>query len=208
MDHPLQTELTNVIRWFHSKGWAPATSSNYSFRNPVPHEKTLTISRSGVDKAHFCNDDFMTVDMEGRPVAGFENIKPSAETRLHTMLYDLHAETGCVLHTHTPLNTALSRRFVKKGFLDLSGYEILKGLEGVKTHDLPMALPIFANSQDIPALSVTIQTHLRGQANPPPGFLLSGHGLYAWGKTIAAAKRHVEVWEFLLECESISCTQP
>ena len=31
------------------------------------------------------------------------------------------------------------------------------------------------------------------------GFLLAGHGLYTWGKTIAEAKRHIEVLEFLFE---------
>ena len=33
-----------------------------------------------------------------------------------------------------------------------------------------------------------------------PGFLLAGHGLYAWGATAADARRHVEALEFLLAC--------
>ena len=32
------------------------------------------------------------------------------------------------------------------------------------------------------------------------GFLLAGHGLYSWGNSIAATKRHIEVFEFLFEC--------
>jgi methylthioribulose-1-phosphate dehydratase len=31
------------------------------------------------------------------------------------------------------------------------------------------------------------------------GFLLLRHGLYSWGDTLADAKRHVEILEFLLE---------
>jgi methylthioribulose-1-phosphate dehydratase len=31
------------------------------------------------------------------------------------------------------------------------------------------------------------------------GFLIAGHGLYTWGRTIADAERHVEILEFLME---------
>jgi methylthioribulose-1-phosphate dehydratase len=31
------------------------------------------------------------------------------------------------------------------------------------------------------------------------GFLLRGHGLYTWGDDIAQARRHIEIFEFLLE---------
>jgi methylthioribulose-1-phosphate dehydratase len=31
------------------------------------------------------------------------------------------------------------------------------------------------------------------------GFLISGHGLYTWGQSIAEAERHVEILEFLFE---------
>ena len=33
-----------------------------------------------------------------------------------------------------------------------------------------------------------------------PGFLIAGHGLYAWGRNIDEARRHVEGLEFLFEC--------
>ncbi len=32
------------------------------------------------------------------------------------------------------------------------------------------------------------------------GFLIAGHGLYAWGRDVAEARRHVEGFEFLCEC--------
>jgi methylthioribulose-1-phosphate dehydratase len=31
------------------------------------------------------------------------------------------------------------------------------------------------------------------------GFLVLRHGLYTWGRSVAEARRHVEIFEFLLE---------
>jgi methylthioribulose-1-phosphate dehydratase len=75
---------------------------------------------------------------------------------------------------------------------------MLKGLEGVKTHEHREWLPIFENSQDIPALAVQVEEMLSQNPNAH-GFLLRAHGLYTWGNDPAQARRHVEILEFLLE---------
>jgi methylthioribulose-1-phosphate dehydratase len=102
--------------------------------------------------------------------------------------------------------TVLSELFLADGALPLDGYEMLKGLAGITTHETAIRVPIFANTQDIPALAAQVETHLRAAlaaATPaapvPPGFLIAGHGLYAWGENLAAARRHIEVFEFLFE---------
>ena len=33
------------------------------------------------------------------------------------------------------------------------------------------------------------------------GLLVRGHGLYVWGRSLDEAKRHLEGWEFLINCE-------
>jgi methylthioribulose-1-phosphate dehydratase len=33
------------------------------------------------------------------------------------------------------------------------------------------------------------------------GYLINGHGLYAWGSDMAEARRHLDAFEFLLGCE-------
>jgi methylthioribulose-1-phosphate dehydratase len=75
---------------------------------------------------------------------------------------------------------------------------MLKGLEGVKTHNHSEWLPILENSQDIPALAGNVETVLR-RYSESHGFLLRAHGLYTWGEDVAQARRHVEILEFLLE---------
>jgi methylthioribulose-1-phosphate dehydratase len=192
-------QLADIAQWAYRKGWAPATSTNYSVRLPEHAAPAFcAITSSGVDKETFDPDQVLAVDRIGLPVNGC-TLQPSAETLLHVMLY--HATgAGAVLHTHSLAAALLSRSAGEGGYLKLSGWELLKGFDGVETHDCEVVLPVFPNSQDIPALASHIKTRLP-HTQPCYGFLLAGHGLYVWGKDIATAKRHLEVFEFLLQCE-------
>ena len=194
----LQLELLSVIQWFHAKGWAPATSANYSFRNPAPDQHTFTISRSGIDKGAFKATDFMEIDANGQALEAFRATKSSAETLIHTMLYE-QPNVQAVLHTHSVVNTVFSYKHRAETCAHITGFELLKGIAGVSTHETTISLPIFENAQDIANLSGHIRETLRNYPGVP-GFLLAGHGLYAWGSSIAEAKRHIEVFEFLLDC--------
>lgn len=190
-----KTQLVQVIHFLHAKGWAPATSSNYSFRESG--ETNFYISESGIDKGEFTVENFLLVNAAGQPVN--DSRKPSAETALHCSIYKLFPDAHCVLHTHTILNTILSQHFLSQKALILANYEILKGFAGIKTHQVFVEIPIFDNTQDIPKLANEVEQY--AQTQELRAFLLAGHGMYTWGSSIAEAKRHVEVVEFLLECE-------
>jgi len=193
----LQEELITVIRFFHQKGWSPATSTNYSFRNA--DNETYTISASGIDKGQFSALDLMIINKSGNALPSHKHLNPSQETLLHTMLYK-NPSINAVLHTHSVASTVISRRLAAQKGVSLRGYEVLKGLHGISTHDSEVLIPIFPNSQDIASLSKEVDRYY--QENPDLyGFLLEGHGLYSWGKSIAEAKKHIEVLEFLFECE-------
>ena len=196
MQH-LKEQLVSVIRFLHAQGWAPATSSNYSFREAG--ERNFFISQSGMDKGAFSTENFIHVTPQGKPIDD-ERRRPSAETALHSVVYQLYAEVHCVLHTHSVLNTILSERYLAQGALYLANYEILKGFAGVKSHEIQVKLPIFENTQNIPLLAKAVETYAR-ENREMQAFLIAGHGMYTWGSTIAEARRHVEVVEFLLECE-------
>jgi methylthioribulose-1-phosphate dehydratase len=122
--------------------------------------------------------------------------KPSAETMLH--IAAVQSGAGAVLHTHSVWATVLSDYFAPLHGIEMQGYEMLKGLDGVTTHDHREWLPILANDQDMARLAGRLREVLAG--NPAVhGVLLGGHGLYTWGRTIGDAERHVETLEFLLE---------
>ena len=97
---------------------------------------------------------------------------------------------GAVLHTHSIWNTILSDIHAADGGLSIEGYEMLKGLEGVNTHEHREWLPILENSQDMLALADSIGDTL-GKHKDAHAFLLHRHGLYSWGRDLAQAKRHV-----------------
>ncbi len=80
--------------------------------------------------------------------------------------------------------------------LVIEGLEMLKGLEGIHTHESRIHIPVLANDQDLDRLSAAARPHLAGA---PHGILIAGHGLYAWGADLQQAMRHLEILEFLLE---------
>ena len=123
--------------------------------------------------------------------------KPSAETGLHLAIVRTRG-VGAVLHTHSLWSTILSDAHAAEGALAIEGFEMLKGLEGVNTHEHREILPIFENSQDIAALAASVAARLNSDRSVH-GFLLRRHGLYTWGRDVAEAKRQVEILEFLLE---------
>ena len=197
-------QLRAIGREFHHRGWSLGTSSNYSVvlsRGPLE----LLVTASGKDKSALGREDFVRVDAAGRVCDGSDR-RSSAETLLHCTIAELVPSAGAVLHTHSVWGTILSRSDLPAGRLRIAGYEMLKGLEGVATHDTHEDVPIFANTQDMTELSRAIRSRFGGldfaaPGRPPVhGFLIAGHGLYTWGRDLAEARRQVEIYEFLFEC--------
>lgn len=192
----LKQQLAQVIRAYHQKGWSPATSTNYSFRLPG-NPDVIIVSRSGIDKSQFSAADFMEVDMQGLALPAFEGIRPSAETLIHCQLYRLFPEMQCILHSHSVYSVLQSMK--NEQAVKLAGYEVLKGFEGIKTHEVQVEVPIFDNTQDMTAFSETLKQE---QARlTVPAFIMRQHGTYAWGKGLFEAKRHLETAEYLFEVD-------
>lgn len=187
--------LVDAGRFLYANGWSPATSSNYSARIDAEH---IAITVSGRHKGQLGAGDIMVVDLKGRPVQS--ETKSSAETLLHTVLYEQFPETGVILHTHSVNATVLSRALAGKGKLELQDYELQKAFPGMTTHESSLVVPIFENTQDIVALSEDTRDWFARHPEQP-GYLIRGHGLYTWGKTMADCLRHVEAFEFLFACE-------
>ncbi len=186
--------LIGNIRELAQAGWTPATSSNFSHRLD---DRQAAITVSGRDKGRLVEDDIMVVDFDGQAVG--RPLRPSAETLLHTQLYRRFPDIGCVLHTHSPVQTVASRLYAGAGHVRLAGYELLKAFHGNSTHEAAVDVPVFPNTQDMDVLAAQVDALLDRQAMW--GYLIDGHGLYAWGRDMAQARRHLEAFEFLLGCE-------
>jgi len=196
----LQLELDALCataRWCYARGWVPATSGNFSVRD---EQGNILISRSGFDKSKMGMADLIQLDSDGRVSTGWEG-KPSAESGLHAVVYRHRSEARAIAHVHTVWNTLLSGHCADRPHVTITGYEILKGLSGVTSHAHEELVPLLANTQDYPSLEAEMKTAL--DAYPAAhGVLLTRHGLYTWGQSVAEARRHLEALEFLFEIEA------
>lgn len=190
--------LRDVGAMFWQRGWSVGTSSNFSLvvqREPLE----LLVTASGKDKGRLTRGDFVRVAASGRPTADGQ-AKSSAETLLHVVAAS-QPGVGAVLHTHSIWSTLLSDFFHGQGGFEISGYEMLKGLDGVSTHETTAWVEVFENTQDIPALAEQVRERLADPEDPVRhGYLIRRHGLYTWGRDLDEARRHVEIYEFLFEC--------
>jgi len=193
-----QRRLIAIGQRFYARGWALGTSGNFSAvisRRPF----RLAITASSVAKGALRPADILECDEHGQVIGSRGGGTPSAETLLHVAVAQ-RRRAGCVLHTHSVWSTILSDTSagVERDVLTIEGYEMLKGLAGVTSHDHSERIPILPNDQDIRKLAARAAATL-DRFPDAHAFLLRRHGLYTWGDTIADAERHVEILEFLLE---------
>jgi len=193
--NPNAIALCSLGRWIASRHWVPATGGNFSIRQS---DNSALVTASGKDKGELSPQDLLPVSWQGEQLLSPHGT-PSAETALHTKLYQLDPAIKVVLHTHSVAATVFSRVITDEQHL-FDGYEMQKAISGIKSHQQSLPLAIFDNTQDIPALAK--QVGQRWQTKPLNfGLLVRGHGLYVWGYSLEQAKRHLEGWEFLINCE-------
>jgi methylthioribulose-1-phosphate dehydratase len=139
------SSLVAAARSFHARGWVLGTSGNLSAvveREPL----RLVISPSGVDKGELSAGQFLVID-ENAGVVSEHRAKPSDESLLHLRIVKERG-AGAVFHTHSIWSTMLSDLYFPDGVLVIEGYEMLKGLAGVTTHQHHELLPIMLQVGD------------------------------------------------------------
>lgn len=186
-------KLNDVKQTFANRGWFPGTSGNLSLKlqaDPI----IFAVTASGKDKTKITTEDYLFVDQESQPVEP-TNLKPSAETMVHAVVYKRVPEAGAVFHVHTISNNMISEIYGVSGFVEIGNQELIKGL-GIWEEGARIRVPIVENFADIPKLAREIDKVLKPTI---PGVLIRNHGIYAWGRDDFEAKRHLESFEFLFE---------
>ena len=188
---PIRHALIDAGRRMDARTWVPATAGNLSHRLGP---NRIAITRSGCHKGHLTDDDIIEVDDSGAPLGPH---RPSAETLLHCQIYQHLPHINAVLHGHSLAATVLSR--LAGPSIELSDYEVLKAFPAIRTHQATIAVPVFDNDQHMPSLAARIAPHFA--AGLPAGYLIRGHGAYAWGEDMPTALARLEALEFLLACD-------
>lgn len=182
-------EVIAAGRLCAARGWVPATSGNFSVRIGAG---SVAITATGTDKGTLVPSDVLAVPVEGDP-----HPRASAEAALHLALYRALPDVGAVFHVHSLVSALAGRLHSSEGKVILRSAELLKALDGIRSHEAVVEVPVFANSQNIEALAAKVVPRVTSDPSIK-GFLLAGHGLYAWGQDAAGASRHLEALDYLL----------
>ncbi|MDR3461998.1 MAG: methylthioribulose 1-phosphate dehydratase [Beijerinckiaceae bacterium] len=178
-----------------ARNWVPATSGNFSVRSG---RDQIAITRSGVDKGALSPSDILIQPLDQPLLPG-----SSAEASLHVRLYQDNPDIGAIFHVHSLYATVIARAHAGDGVVTLTGWELQKALIGLTSHETIVEVPVFDNDQDTAALAIRVAKRLATPAAPghrrAPGYLLAGHGLYAWGSGPREAARHLEALEVLFQ---------
>lgn len=192
----LMLELIETGQLLYSKNFLPATSGNLSQRHAENNSAIITVS--GKCKGKLCMQDFIEIDLNGIPIN--TNKIPSAETLLHTQLYQFSDQINAVYHVHSLNSVIISKIIGANNELRLNNYELLKALSGVDTHNHTEVIPVFKNSQNIKLLASEVEQYLEVAPNTH-AYLIEGHGIYSWGRSSEEALRHIEAIDTLIEAE-------
>lgn len=182
---------------FAGYGWMRGTGGNLSVvvnREPL----LLAVTASGLDKSELTESDVVLVGEGGAPADPADHRPPSAEAGLHA---HIAARTGAeaVFHVHA-LDAVLAGAIWPEG-VEITDLEMLKGI-GHPAHDTTVRIPVIANDQDMAVEAARFNEVYRdATADTPevPALIVAGHGMYAWGNSVAAARRHLEIVEWLLQ---------
>lgn len=185
-------ELANIKDALAARDWFMGTSGNLAIKvNNDPIE--FLVTASGKDKNQRSKDDFLLVDIHGKPIEETE-LKPSAETALHCAIYS-NTSAGCSLHVHTVANNVISELYGDAGKIDFQGQELIKAFD-MWEEDAVLSIPIIKNHAHIPRLAEEFQTHVSGDKG---AILIRNHGITVWGKDGFEAKKLLEACEFLFQ---------
>ncbi len=185
--------LDEVKLTFAKRDWFPGTSGNLSIK-VADDPLQFAVTASGKDKTKLTPEDYLLVDGDARPTE-HTNLKPSAETLVHAVVYKKIPQAGACFHVHTLGNNLISELYFSQRAFSIQGQELIKGL-GIWEENARITVPIVENFADIPKLAAAIEKVISPEI---PGVLIRNHGIYAWGANDFEAKRHLESFEFLFE---------
>ncbi|MGJ5675751.1 MAG: methylthioribulose 1-phosphate dehydratase [Nostochopsis sp.] len=196
MNSPILTdtrlELIKAARYFYQQGWMLGTAGNLSTRLS---DGSFWITASGKSKGELVIDDFVRIYPDGRIEQPTKDSKPSAETAIHQVIYDLFPESLCCYHVHS-VEANLVSRFVKTDFLPLPPLEMLKGF-GVWEENPDCVMAIFANHLQVQQIADEIKARFSNITPQLPALLIRDHGVTVWGSSSAEARNYIELVEYI-----------
>jgi arylformamidase len=170
----LRDDIAHFCRITWDRGLVSAAGGNISAR--VDGRDEVLITPSGVALRDTTPDDLVTIDLDGRKLAGPERYKPSKESLMHTAIYRARPEARAVAHLHPPHAIAFGIRGEPIPLMTVTSEERL--------HHTPIVPPASSGSRE---LSDAVGRTIAGAPAETQVLLLARHGILAWGGSVQQA---------------------
>ncbi len=190
--------LVSLAKTFHQRGWMLGTAGNLSVRL---NSAQMIITASGKPKGQLQNTDFLQVNIENAEIIESyapKNI-PSAETKIHQVLYQLFPEMKACLHVHSVQASLLTANMPSDiGAIRLANLEMIKGFD-IWQQTPNVNLAVFENQLDVAKIADEIFHHFTLSPPDISALLIRSHGVTVWGETLQQAYNRLEIMEFILD---------
>lgn len=188
-------QIAAIARGLYARGWMPGTAGNISVRSGA----AAVITGSGLSKGELSATDVVRVRITDSVPLGGQR-RASAETAIHTAIYRATG-AAAVVHVHPPYATAVSITAGEGSeVVRFSGYELIKGLVAGES----VQVPVVSNHADVTRIAAEAERRLAGDPQAAPVLFIAGHGITAWGASLAQARDRAECLEAL--CELVTLT--
>ena len=168
MSKAVRADLIAAAQALDALGFMPSKSGNLSVRTKAG----FLITPSALPYAETRPAELVEVALDGTVLRGRR--KPSSEWRLHAETYRARPEAGAVVHTHSPMATALS--CARQGLPPFHYMVVMGGGADIRCS----AYATFGTQ----ALAEAGVAALEGRK----AALLANHGVLALGRSLAGAK--------------------
>ena len=188
-DQTLREELVRFCRLSYHRRLVSGTGGNLSAR--IGDSETFLINPSGVSLREVGISEFITVDAEGRKIAGPAQYLPSEETLMHVAIYATHPEIRAIAHLHPPHCVSFAVRGEEIPLVTVTA-EMRLGRSPV----VPLA------SSGTRELAAAVERTLADSDKNTRMLVLEKHGVVSFGETI---EETVDVIDLAEETATTAC---
>jgi methylthioribulose-1-phosphate dehydratase len=186
--------LCRLLGDFHARDWVSGTGGGICGRADAD---TLWVAPTGVHKELVRPDDFFKIGIaDGAVRTGPEGLSPSECAPIFRAIVSATG-AGSVVHSHA-LSAVLAADLAKQGILQISGFEMLKGIgvANTATHEVAVIANTEREHELTDAVAEAVADERFADAKV---IMVADHGCYLWGHDVAEAKKHAEVYHWLFE---------
>ena len=152
-------QLSEIAQYFYTRGWMLGTAGNLSVRNA---DGSIWITASGQNKGSLAREHFLLLDSTGAKLHD-SPLKPSAETSIHTTIYQKFPHVHACLHVHMLESHWVCEHLIGDR-MPLARIEMLKGF-GWKAEDEIPELLVIDNHPHVPDIAHELNQPLAAISN-------------------------------------------